>query len=171
MADLNERLQALEEYAATASPDPGVISEDDPDFQRCRLHLARQRDLDPGRKWDTPSERKKRARQLLTLKATAKKLDVQRQAHWQKVHEVYAKAAALEEVCAEDAEEAKDAAQLEEDEHKIRLEAAMAAEQAREEASKRLAALKSSRKRPRWVGGGDSSTEVMSEDGDAFAGL
>ena len=171
MADLTERLQALEEYAATTSPDPSVISEDDPDFQRYRLHLARQRDLDPGRKWDTPSERKKRARQLLTLKATAEKLDVQRQAHWQKVHEVYAKAAALEEVCAEDAEEAKDAAQLEEDEHKIRLEAAMAAEQAREEASKRLAALKSSRKRPRWVGGGDSSTEVMSEDGDAFAGL
>ena len=168
---LNARIQALEEYAAETQPPPDHVADDDEALWRFRTHLARARDL--SRSWNAPSKRKERARQLLTLRATAEKLDVQRQAHWNKVHEVYAKIVALQEICDEDGEEAQEAAAQEAEEHQIRLEEQQAIEKARAAATKRLAAARQAKKRRRSpsVSSGSSSTVTMDMGsmGDVFA--
>jgi hypothetical protein len=172
---LNARLQALEKYAAETPMPPDHVDDDDESLWRFRTHLARARDLGtaPHNKWDTPSERKKRARQLLTLRATAEKLDVQRQAHWDKVHEVFAKIVALEEICDEDGEEAQEAAAKEEEEHQHRLEDQRAIEKIRAAAAKRLAASRQAKKRRRErspsVSSSGSSSTVAMEHEDVFA--
>jgi hypothetical protein len=172
----SRRLAELEDLVSTMNPRPDVIGAEDPELLKCRLFLQRQKEVDKDRKWDTPSEQKKRARQLETLRATAAKLDVQRQFHWQKAHEVYAKALALEEICREDNEEKEAAAASSSEVYQIQLQEQQAIELARQQAAKRLQALKESRKRPRFVGASSSSiapTEIMADDEseDLFAGM
>ena len=161
LREINERLQLLEAYVEEAPAGPELVPLDDPAFLRFRAMLAHMKELNTGKHWETPSRRKARARQLRTLHATAEKLDVQRQAHWEKVHEVYAKIAAMAEVCDEDGGDAEAAEKLEEDEHTINMDEMKAIERTRTAAARRLQEAREAKKRKC-----SASTVAMDENVD-----
>jgi hypothetical protein len=146
VANMVMRIGELEAYIAETPSDPSVVANDDPEFIRMRMRHKNQQKL-RGAKWDTPSERKERARQLRTFQANAAKLDVQRQAHAAKVHTEYAKAAALQVFVTEDGRASVDDEKALDDEFAIKLATARELEKAKANADKKLSALKATKKR------------------------